>query len=431
MRRRDLLENIARPGIGFKRWYILSLIGAGIILLSLISLDLVHNQSFLIRNILEILQRVWDSPALPNWFLPVFSWISIIFGFSLVIYGAIQSVSSLIPIFSSIKGSDTRSNGFKVVVIGGGSGTFPVLKALRMLNVSATAIVTVADSGGSTGALRDEMHIPATGDIRRCLIALSDSPVFDKIMHYRFQGKGSLDGHSMGNLILASLTDTEGDFAEAVYRLSQLMATRGRVIPFTIENVSLCARYEDGSTVSGEAVIPKAEKRIDRVFFNPPYAKPYVRVLESLSDADMIIIGPGSLYTSLMPALLLSPIVDIILNTTATKVFISNIMTQHGETDGFSVNDHIEAIRKHTGMDFFDKIIISNSDIPHNVIERYRKLHSTRVHVDVDIDRERLITADLTEVHEGTLRHNETALARVMKTLIPIAITSKKRGSVE
>jgi len=426
MRRKDLLESVARPGVGFKRWFILSLVGAGIIFISLISIDLVHNQSYLIKSILEILQRIFDSPALPHWFLPVFSWISMIIGFSMIIYGAIQSVNSLIPIISNIKRSDSRKNGYKVVVIGGGSGTFPVLKALRILNVNATAIVTVADSGGSTGVIRDEMNIPATGDIRRCLIALSDSPIFDKIMRYRFQGNGSLNGHSMGNLVLAGLTDTEGDFAEAVFKLSQLMATRGRVIPFSLENVSLCAKYEDGSTVKGEANIPKTGKRIDRVFFNPPYAKPYVRVLEALSDADMIIIGPGSLYTSLMPALLLSPIVDIILNTNATKIFISNIMTQHGETDGFSVNDHIEAIKKHSGADFFDKIIVSNSDIAQDIIQKYRKLKSTRVSTDVDIDRERLINADLTEVYKGTLRHSETALARVLKTLMPTSVKLQK-----
>ncbi len=419
MTRRDLLLSLTRPGIGVKRWFILSLSGVVVIILSLISLDWVYGNGKIMAGTQEILQRIWDNPALPDWFLPAFSWVGVFFGIGLIVYGLTHMVIALIPLFTTGKKKRHKSRVPNVVVIGGGSGTFPVLKALRILDVNTTAIVTVADSGGSTGILRDEMFIPATGDIRRCLLALSDKPVFDKIMKHRFKEDGSISGHSMGNLILAGLTATEGDFAEAVYRLSQLMATKGRVIPFSIENISLCAKYEDGSIVSGEAEIPKAGKRIDKVFFNPPYAKPYVRVLESLSSADVIIIGPGSLYTSLLPALLLSPIVDIIINSPAKKIFISNIMTQRGETDGYSVMDHIKAIKKHTGSDFFDNIIVTKSNLPTNTTETYRSLNSTRVDIDVDIDRDRMIVADLAEIEAGVIRHSETALARVLHDLIP------------
>ncbi|MEZ4812983.1 MAG: YvcK family protein [Caldisericia bacterium] len=429
MTRRDLLNRLARPGIMVKRWYVLSLFGVVIIIATMISLDWVYNGGLVLNWFPEILQRIFDNPSLPDWFLPVFSWVGLILGLGIVIYGAIQVAFSLIPHYgASAKKQAPKAGIPNVVVIGGGSGTFPVLKALRMLEVNTTAIVTVADSGGSTGKLRDEMQIPAMGDIRRCLLALSDKPVFDKIIQHRFSKNGSLADHSLGNLIIAGLTSTEGDFAEAVYRLSKLMATKGQVIPFSIENISLCAKFEDGTTVSGEAEIPKIGKKISKVFFNPPHAKPYVRVLEALSMADTIIIGPGSLYTSLLPALLLSPIVDVIINSNAKRIFISNIMTQKGETDGYSVNDHIKAIIDHTGTDFFDNIIVTKSDIDVGILEKYRSIGSTKVGIDVDIDRERVIFADLAEVDSGVIRHSVTALARVLNSEIPKSKVKKFSG---
>ena len=419
MTRRDLLLKALRPGVSIKRWLVLSIFGVIVVVLGTVVIDWTYLSSAITKTLADFINNIAMNQALPDWFVPTIGWVLIVIGLVVVVYGASQMVVSMIPLFISGRRTNNSNNNPKIVVIGGGSGTYPVLRAMRILEANVSAIVTVADSGGSTGILRDELSILATGDIRRCLLALSEQPLLDKIMRYRFAKNSSLSDHSMGNLMLASLTLQEGDFAEAVYKMSKVLCAKGSVIPFTIDNVSLCAKYEDDTIVSGEANIPKSRKNIKKVFFNPPYAKPFVRALETIADADVIIIGPGSLFTSIMPILLLAPIVDTIRRSSATKIYIGNIMTEPGETTGYKIDDHIQAIVNHTGVDFFDKILVSNSIIDKEILGNYRA-NGDSVPVDFSKvkDDERFIVADLAEISNGTLRHSETSLARALKPFI-------------
>lgn len=419
MTTKDVIGKLMRPGAGVKRWMVVILLGGVFISLGIVVLDWSLGGSKLINVFLDVFKRISENIVLPFWFLALVGWVIVALGAMLAISGAYQATLSMIKLIALPNPSFQRVTGKKVVVFGGGSGIHPVLKALKTLDVQVTAVVTIADSGGSTGRLRDEFGMLAPGDIRRCLLALSEQPLLDKLMRYRFDSRTSLDGHSMGNLMLTVLTETEGDFAEAAYRLSKLLAAKGAVIPFTIDDVSLCAKYEDGSVICGEANIPKCRKKIKNVFFNPPYAKPFVRVLEAVNEADFIIVGPGSLYTSIMPTLLLTPIVDTISRSSARKIYISNIMTEPGETDGFCIGDHLEAIKKHTGANLFDTVLINDSEIPANVIERYAKTGSQPVCTENIADEKlKVVSADLVMQEDDLVRHSETKLARALGRIV-------------
>ncbi len=421
MTTKQMLRRLSLVGAGVKRWLLLILIGGAVITLGIVTLDWSVGEHKMIDWMLQLFDRIYNNTVLPSWFLSVVGWLLVFLGVGIAVVGAYQSMVSMLRIILTAPAQRAaKTNGPKVVVLGGGTGIHPVLIALKFIGASVSVIVTVADSGGSTGRLREEFMMLAPGDIRQCLLALSDQPLLDKIMRYRFQGNTSLSGHSMGNLMLAVLTETEGDFAEAVYRLSRLLAAKGSVVPFTIDDVSLCAKFEDGTVVSGEANIPKANKRIKNVFFNPPYAKPYVRVLEAISDADYIIVGPGSLYTSIMPTLLLAPIVDTIAHSHAKKIFMCNIMTEPGETDGFTISDHLGAIKKHTGVDLFDTIVANTAKVPEEVEKRYSQVGSCQIFVS---ESElgflpNLIAEDLITVEGSLVRHSENKLARTFSRLI-------------
>jgi uncharacterized cofD-like protein len=419
MTTKDVIGKLIRPGAGVKRWMIVILLGGVFISLGIVVLDWSLGGSRLINVFLDAFKRISENIVLPFWFLALIGWVIVALGTMLAISGAYQATISMIKLIALPNPALKKAIGPKIVVFGGGSGIHPVLKALKTLDVQVTAVVTIADSGGSTGRLRDEFGMLAPGDIRRCLLALSEQPLLDKLMRYRFDSRTSLDGHSMGNLMLTVLTETEGDFAEAVYRLSKLLAAKGAVIPFTIDDVSLCAKYEDGSVICGEANIPKCKKKIKNVFFNPPYAKPFVRVMEAVNEADFIIVGPGSLYTSIMPTLLLTPIVDTISRSNARKIYISNIMTEPGETDGFSLGDHLEAIKRHTNASLFDMVLLSDTEIPQEVISRYSKTGAQPVEdIGIPDSKVKVLFADLAMLEEDLVRHSETKLARVLGRIV-------------
>ncbi len=421
MTTKELVRIVYRPGAGVKRWFLLTLLAGMIISFGILTLDWASGSQRIMGWIGELFARITDNTNLPSWFLPVIGWLMIGVGTAIAVSSLIQSIISMLRIVGQPSTKITKSSGPKVVVLGGGTGIHPVLLALKSIGTSVTAVVTVADSGGSTGKLRQEFSMLAPGDIRQCLLALSDQPLFDKIIRYRFTGQdSSLAGHSMGNLVIAALTDTEGDFTEAVFRLSKLMATKGTVIPFTIDDVSLCAKYEDGTVVSGEANIPKINKPIKNVFFNPPYAKPYVRVIEAIAEADFVIVGPGSLYTSIMPTLLLAPIVDTLINSKAKKIFMANVMTESGETNDYTILDHLEAIKKHTNADIFDMVISSNTPLPEEVLEKYSQSNASPLYASPEDMAliENLLTEDLATIDDGLARHSVQKLSRVLSKII-------------
>ena len=272
---------------------------------------------------------------------------------------------------NAVNGPQNRKAGVRAVAIGGGTGLSTLLKGLRDYVVSPsetglrigglTAVVTVTDDGGSSGRLRKELKILPPGDIRNCIVALSeDEQLLSRLFRYRFEGDSALSGHNFGNLFLAALAGVTGDFAEAVKLSSEILATRGHIYPATTANVELEAVMKDGSTVRGETKITASEKGIAKLRMVPADVSPMEETLQALADADLITIGPGSLFTSLIPNVLVRGIADAIAESKAVKVFVCNLMTQANESLGLGAADHIRAIYEHAGRSIFDYALVNS-----------------------------------------------------------------------
>ncbi len=273
----------------------------------------------------------------------------------------------------------------RIVCIGGGTGLSVLLRGLKKFPVDITAIVTVADDGGSSGRLRNDLQMPPPGDIRNVLIAMADTePLLEKVFQHRFQNGDGLAGHTFGNLMIAAMQEITGDFTTAIKELSRVLAIHGRVFPASEQDVVLLAEMMDGSIVKGESKIPKSGKKIRRVFLHPPSPKPQEEAIEAIRQADGIIVGPGSLYTSILPNLLVKGMADEIRNANACKIYICNIMTQHGETDGFSASDHIKVIYDHVGPELFDFTLLNNEVPPSFLKERYASSQQNMVLPDLE-----------------------------------------------
>lgn len=286
----------------------------------------------------------------------------------------------------------------KIVVIGGGTGLSVLLKGLKKYSSELTAVVTVSDDGGSSGRLRAELGVLPPGDIRNCLVALAQTEtLMDRVFQHRFCQDGSLQGHNLGNLLLVALTEITGDFVSAIREVSKVLAVRGRVLPATLEHVNLGACMTDGSTVYGETSIRQYGSKIQKLFLTPE-CTPIPETLEAITGADAIIIGPGSLYTSIIPNLLVNGVADAIAASNAVTFYISNIMTEQGETDGFDAADHLRVIVDHIGQQIIDFVIVNTGTIDEPRLIRYREEQAVPVRVSAD-EIERLgiqvIEADL------------------------------------
>jgi uncharacterized cofD-like protein len=261
--------------------------------------------------------------------------------------------------------------GYKIVCIGGGTGLPNLLRGLKNYTSDITAIVTVADDGGSSGRIRDEMKILPPGDIRNCLLALADTePLMEMLFQHRFNS-GSLKGHSFGNLFLAAMTEMLGDFDLAIKESSKVLAVRGRVLPSTLSDVILEAEYTDGSLIRGESHIPQTLRDISKVRLIPSDAKPLQEAIQAVEEADAIILGPGSLYTSIIPNLLVKDLSEAISNSNAKKIYVVNIMTQSGETTGYSAGDHVQAIIDHSNGHIIEYVVVNTEKVPQNLLARY------------------------------------------------------------
>jgi uncharacterized cofD-like protein len=317
----------------------------------------------------------------------------------------------------------------RIVALGGGTGLSAVLRGLkehvaRRKNdrrwhaiADLAAVVTVTDDGGSSGRLRREYRVLPPGDIRNCMVALSkDEHLLGKLFQYRFPGGKGLAGHSFGNLFLTALTNVTGDFPEAVRVSSQVLAIRGRIYPSTAQNVTLEAELEDGTIVAGETNISKSRKRIRRVRLCPRRVRPVPEVLDALRQADLILVGPGSLYTSLIPNLLIDEVVEVISHSRAKCVYIANLMTQPGETQHYSVADHVRAIYHHTRRHIFDFVVINRRPVPPRLLRRYRAQGAEPVQASLE-ELEglglKVVTGDLLQLG-GVVRHNQAGLTRLL-----------------
>lgn len=302
----------------------------------------------------------------------------------------------------------------KVVVIGGGTGLSNLLRGLKLFPMDITAIVTVADDGSSTGRLREEFDIPAVGDLRNVLVSLSTvEPLVEELLQYRFDTYSDLDKHAMGNLLLTAMYNITGSLTDSLASLSKILNIKGKVLPFTEDKAVLVAETTDGEQIVGESNITKAGKQIklvkykDKVNVTP-------EVIRAVEEADLIIVGIGSLYTSIIPNLLSSKMKKALKNSKAKKMYICNIMSEHGETDGFNVSDCVKQINKYVDKKFIDIVLANSRKVPNNILDLYKEENSGQILIDKENISKlgvKLITADLLDTKNNQARHDPVKTA--------------------
>lgn len=380
------------PGMKFKRWMVL--FSLGVIMVGL-GLALMFNYKYL-----DFIEE--------SIFRAVYLWqgsydytITTAVGFLIVVLGIIlmlvatrfiirSVITVLLPdnserLVDLIYEKRKLGRGPAVTVIGGGHGLSVLLRGIKSSTSNVTAVVTVADDGGSSGRLREELGIIPPGDLRNCLVALADTePLMEKLFQYRFEGSGTLAGHSFGNLFIAAMNQVTGDMETALRESSKVLAVKGRVLPASKEHVRLDATMEDGTVVEGESHIPEAQKRIRRVHLFPRKVQPVQSALDAIRNADAIILGPGSLYTSIMPNLLVEGVAETLRKSKAIKIYICNVMTQQGETDGYTVSMHAKAILDHAGKGVIDYVLVNSGEISPEMRAYYEKEGAYPVEVDED-----------------------------------------------
>lgn len=368
--RRAQLRRWLRPGIGIKRW--LALVFVGEFLLALAG-ALVLRMAFRDAPAGQPSSTVVDLLTLQFLPLEMRAVVLLVSGLVLFGYGSWRLLKELLepylvreePLVEMLYQRRVRARGPHVVAIGGGTGLSTLLRGLKELTSNITAVVTVADDGGSSGKLRSEMGLPPMGDIRNCIAALADAePAMAKLLQYRFPTRSAdqeqFAGHAFGNLLIAALTEITGDFEEAVRQSNRVLAVRGKVMPAAGEPITLHAELADGSVVEGQSLIARA-KGIERVWITPADIVPSAEALEAIAAADLVVIGPGSLYTSLLPPLLLRGVGDALAATNAPRLFVCNVATQVGETEGYAVSHHIAALANHGLSQVIDALLVNSN----------------------------------------------------------------------
>jgi len=399
------------PGLGIKRWISLCLSGLGLVVLfALLTVKSLSRESVMLASV---------------------TMASLIFGIFLIYMGIKNMVrifvralmpldrrdSELVDIVFQSHQSHTLLKGPRVVAIGGGTGLSAMLAGIKKFTSNITAIVTVTDTGGSSGRLRDEMDMLPPGDIRNCLVSLADAgPLIRDLFQYRFEVGEGLKGHSFGNLFITALSKVTGDFEKAIAESSKVLNIRGRVLPSTLEKVSLVAEFYDGTWAEGETNITDIKKNITGLRLKPADCKASVEAVDAILSADIILMGPGSLYTSVLPNLLIPAILKAVLKSDAYKVYVMNVMTQPGETTHYSASDHLEALVRHTDPRVVDGCFVNTLPVPGELIKKYAEQGSAPVHLDLDkieskgyeILQGEVITTD------GQVRHESEKLCRIL-----------------
>jgi len=322
-------------------------------------------------------------------------------------------------------GQRVLSRGPKIVAIGGGTGLSTILRGLKEITSNITAVVTVMDDGGSSGRLRRELKMLPPGDIRNCIIALAeDESKIAEIFQYRFRKRGSLNGHSLGNLVIAAMKEMTGSFDKAIEEMSYILNIRGQVLPATLEHADLVAEMEDGKLVKGECAIAADPRRIKRMKLSKPKVPAYPKVLKEIKAADIIVLGPGSLFTSLIPNLLVQGIAKEIEKSEAIKFYVVNLMTQPGETEDFTVTDHIKKLAEYIDISTFDYVITNMAEVPKDLLKRYRKDNSAPVKNDLSDGNKwglAVVRASLLDIVElegkPTVKHDAKKLAKLIAEL--------------
>ena len=337
-------------------------------------------------------------------------------------------------------GHRVLESGPRITVIGGGTGLPSLIRGIKNYSHNITAIVTMADDGGSSGRLRSELGIQPPGDIRNCLVALADSEdVMQQLMDYRFESSGQLNGHSFGNMLIAALADIGGDFSRAVEIAGELLAIRGRVVPSTTTDVTLIATTEAGETLTGETNVARASGRITSLSMSPPNPQAHPEAVAALLEADLIIIGPGSLYTSIVPNLLIPGIDDAVAKSKALKVYVCNVAEEPRQTVGYSVQDHLDVVRRYAGNGSVN-VVIANGSIPAgptpaglDFIRPARPWNDPAILVEADvIDRDAMARHDpakLAMTVADTYRRHRGKRRRLPRAKpVPASIGREERG---
>ncbi len=375
------------PGLEIKRWITLIVLGFILIGSGLALMTELHIVDLMEKIIYGIDELILVEFRYIYW---IFSIFILILGIGIALYSlnkieenVNEEVSSEEELVDILYEKKQLEKGPKIVALGGGTGLSNLLRGFKKYTSNITAIVTVADDGGSSGKLREELNILPPGDIRNCLVALADiEPLMKELMQHRFYKKGDLEGHSFGNLFIASMTEVVGDFEQAVRESSKVLAIKGEVLPATNQNVQIGAIYKDNTKIMGESDIPENEKKIKKVFLKPADCKPTDNALKAIKEADIITIGPGSLFTSILPNLLIDEIVDQINKSQAKKVYICNTMTQPGETTGYTAGDHLQTIYDHINSEIFDYILINKEKGSPELIHKYANEGAYPVKID-------------------------------------------------
>ncbi|MFH0771374.1 MAG: YvcK family protein [Candidatus Omnitrophota bacterium] len=398
------------PGMKVKRWIFLFSFG---ILLVMISAGF-----------------LWYGSSEKNTDLIITGSLLFFCGVTLLIVGIRKMVKSFVTVFIPRREKDLvdiifrqrqLSKGPKIVVLGGGTGLSVLLHGLKDATSNITAIVTVADDGGSSGRLRNELNVLPPGDIRNCLVALADAePLMRDLFQFRFTEGDGLKGHNFGNLFITALSKVTGDFEKAIKESSRVLAIRGQVVPSTLEKVVLSAKRADGTQTMGESAISKSSSPIKKLYLSPAGCKPTSEAVQALREADIILIGPGSLYTSILPNLLVTGIVNEISRSRAIKIYVCNVMTQHGETDGYSASDHVDTILKYSQRGFIDYVLMNTAKIPEGLLLRYKEEDSYPVEPDAKKIRDMGIgvaEGDFVEIGDY-VRHDADKITKVVISLL-------------
>ena len=413
------------PGMKMKRWLLMFAVG---VMLFSFGGALAINYEYLGRAEEEIFMFVYRTVGSYNYAITaIVGVVIVIIGACMMLWATRSIIRSIIAVLIPDRSENLvdliyqerkLGRGPAVTVIGGGHGLSVLLRGIKTSTNNVSAVVTVADDGGSSGRLREELGIIPPGDLRNCLVALADTePLMEKLFQYRFEGDSALAGHSFGNLFIAAMNEVTGDMETALKESSKVLAVKGRVIPASKEHVRLDAVMNDGTVVEGESQIPEAHKKIRRVQLFPKRVQAVPAALEAIETADAIILGPGSLYTSIMPNLLVDGVANALKKSKAIKIYICNVLTQPGETDNYSAAQHAKAILDHTGKGTIDYVLVNSAPIPESM---WRGTGAKPVEIDEDKVNALgmgLIKADLMSTTEVGRHDPDKLCAEVMKII--------------
>src|SRR5579871_2626784 len=416
------------PGLGVKRWLLLAAFGVVLLFDAVMRWLIAQGTGVHVNEMLDDIVDDYFPPAYLTWILGIGGLLALLAGTWMLLRSVVRVARDRTPkgVRDALAGRRLQQ-GYKIVAIGGGTGLSTLLRGLKRRTSNLTAIVTVSDDGGSSGRLQKELGVLPPGDVRNCLVALADDEALvTDLFRYRFSEGGGLGGHSFGNLFLAAMTGITGNFDAAIKESSRVLNVVGRVLPATLGVVRLCAELDDGTILSGESNISKATRPIRRVFFDSPAAAPLDEVVDAIRAADAIVLGPGSLFTSVAPNFLVSRIAREVADAHAVKMYVCNVMTQPGETDGMTAADHVQALLANAGERVCDYVIV-NDERPSRLLGAYAQ----EGQVPVEPDTERIVAMGLVPVRAAvigeteTVRHDSDKLAAVVLGIVDRTVAER------